>query len=95
MSMQPLPAVERSVRQRTVWRHAALPFVAFALAPKCVLCGFAYVGLGTLIGLADPDLCGGANLPAKWSDWLVWVGIVPGLISGVILARMEPVSLSE
>jgi len=35
-----------------------VPAAALALAPKCLLCVVAYLGLGTALGLGGPELCG-------------------------------------
>ena len=61
-----------------------LPGVAIALAPKCVLCGLAYAGVGTLLGFAGPELCGKEiTSVVHWSDWLMWSAVVLGLVTGV------------
>lgn len=52
-----------------------LPAALLALAPKCVACVLAYVGLGAALGLGGPELCGGAADSAVW--WpaaLAWLG---------------------
>jgi hypothetical protein len=86
--MRPLPAVERVARHGVRWRHAVLPGVVFALAPKCVLCGLAYAGLGTVLGLTGAELCGGEITSAvHWSDWLMGGGIALGLV--VSLERFQ------
>ena len=41
-------------------RHWLLPAACLALAPKCVVCAFAYAGLGLSFGLSTPELCGAA-----------------------------------
>lgn len=39
-------------------RRGLLP-AACLVAPKCVLCAFAFAGVGTTLGLNGPELCGG------------------------------------
>jgi hypothetical protein len=44
-----------------------MPAALLALAPKCVLCVLAYVGLGTALGLSGQELCGAASQsPTSW-----------------------------
>lgn len=57
-----------------------LPAALFALAPKCALCLIAYIGLGTVLGLSGPELCGASSAaPNAWASWLAWFGV-----SGVV-----------
>lgn len=50
-------------RRRRPWRGVAA-VVLLAAAPKCVLCLAGWLGLGALLGLGGPEICGGANSPA-------------------------------
>jgi hypothetical protein len=71
-----------------------VPAVVFALAPKCVFCGLAYVGLGTLLELAGPELCGGEIISAiHWSDWLMWGGITFALLTSLVLHQRGKTTL--
>ena len=57
-----------------------LPAALLAIAPKCVLCVFAYVGLGATLGLGGPDICGtAAGSPTAWASSLAWLGAAGGL----------------
>lgn len=65
---------------RRPWRGiAALAFIA--VVPKCVACLAAYVGLGAMLGLGGPELCGA---PTESSH--VSVLIVSALLLSVGLA---------
>lgn len=79
-SMRPPPTADRTARHGTRWRQVVLPAVVFALVPKCMLCGLAYLGLGTLLGLTGSELCGGGTSTGHWVDWLMWSGGALGLI---------------
>jgi hypothetical protein len=56
-----------------------LPVALLALAPKCVLCVAAYVGLGAALGLGGPELCGATGSPVPWASSLAWLGVAGGL----------------
>lgn len=44
-----------------------LPTTLLALAPKCLLCVAAYAGLGALLGLGGPEICGASAVsPVGW-----------------------------
>lgn len=60
---------------RHPWRAAAA-LALLALAPKCVVCLAAYVGLGALLGLGGPEICGA---PADWTTVLAACGVAIGL----------------
>jgi hypothetical protein len=50
-----------------------LPAALLTLAPKCLLCLFAYAGLGAALGLTGPELCGApAGSPASWASSFAW-----------------------
>jgi hypothetical protein len=49
-----------------------------ALAPKCLLCAAAYVGLGAALGLGGPEICGASA--GVTPDHLVWPAML-GVIS--------------
>ena len=66
-----------------------LPGVAFALVPKCMLCGLAYVGLASLFGLTGPELCGGGIASAGMRcDWLTWGGVAL-IVTAVLIFRQR------
>jgi LPXTG-motif cell wall-anchored protein len=63
-----------------------LPAALLALAPKCVLCVLAYVGLGTALGLSGPELCSAASdSPASWTTSFAWLGLAGVLTVGGLL----------
>ncbi|HYD85625.1 MAG TPA: hypothetical protein VEA63_16270, partial [Opitutus sp.] len=72
-----------SSRRTEFSRRAArwlLPAAVLAFTPKCLLCVAAYVGLGAALGLATPELCGGAaNASTTWASSLAWLGLICGL----------------
>jgi hypothetical protein len=63
-----------------------LPTALLALAPKCLLCAAAYVGLGAALGLGGPELCGATNSPVTWASSLAWLGVVGVLATFASLA---------
>jgi hypothetical protein len=66
-----------------------LPAALLALAPKCVLCVLAYVGLGTALGLSGPELCSAvSNSPASWTTVFAWLGLGGVLTVGGLLASI-------
>jgi hypothetical protein len=66
-------------------RRCLLPAAGLALAPKCLLCVPGYTGLGTVLGLGGPKLCGA---PGVTPPWVTGLGL-PGLLVGLtwLLAR--------
>lgn len=48
---------------RLPWRSIAA-LALLAVAPKCVACLVAYIGLGAALGLGGPELCGVAAAPS-------------------------------
>lgn len=63
---RPSPLAELLHRVRAHPVRWALPAAGLALAPKCLLCLAAYAGVGTLLGLAGPEICGAAP-GDRWS----------------------------
>lgn len=63
-----------------------LSAAGLALAPKCLLCLAGYAGLGTALGLAGPELCGG---PPRDTAALYVVPAALGVTWFVVLARPE------
>jgi hypothetical protein len=64
-----------------------LPTALLALAPKCLLCVAAYVGLGTALGLRTPEICGAsADSVGAWATSLTWLAIAAA-VAGVIAMR--------
>jgi hypothetical protein len=71
-----------------------LPTALFALMPKCLLCVVAYAGLGALLGLGGPEICGAsAGSPGSWASSPVWLGIAVGLgtIGFLMSCRRGPI----
>jgi len=54
-----------------------IPAALIALTPKCALCLLAYAGLGTVLGIGGPELCGSST---SATDSLV---LATGLIGAV------------
>jgi len=47
-----------------------------AFAPKCVLCVFAYAGLGAWLGLGGPEICGApTDASPAWPSGLAACGL--------------------
>lgn len=62
--------------------------VLLALAPKCLLCAAAYLGLGAMLSLAGPELCGAASNAAP--DW-PWLALGVGIaVLAVFMHRLRP-----
>jgi hypothetical protein len=74
----PRPPSEPARRPRD-W---LLPAALVALAPKCVLCLLAYAGVGTVLGLGEPEICGAAGPDRSWAA----VPLLLGTILGATLA---------
>lgn len=83
-----------SLSRAKPWGRAArwlAPAAALALAPKCLLCLAAYLGLGAALGIAGPEFCGAASSSAA-----SWVALILGasvVIAGVFtlwLHRRHP-----
>jgi hypothetical protein len=63
-----------------------LPTALLALTPKCLLCVAAYAGIGALLGLGGPEICGAPDAPQiGWALRLALMGV--GLGTSVALAR--------
>lgn len=57
-----------------ILRGWLLPAALFAVAPKCLLCLFAYAGLGAALGLGRPELCGARDASSAFPLLLGIVG---------------------
>ena len=80
----PSPRTDRSRRAG----HWLWPAALLALAPKCLLCVLAYVGLGSALRLGGPEICGAsAGSPITWASALAWLGAAGGLGALGLLAR--------
>jgi hypothetical protein len=70
-------------RQSELSRRGArllAPAALLAIAPKCLLCLLAYVGLGAALGLGGPELCGASGgAKAPWESSLALLGVAGGL----------------
>jgi len=60
--MSPAP---KYVRHSVRW---LVPAALLALTPKCVLCLLAYAGIGSVLGLGAPEICG-ATEPSMTTLW--------------------------
>ncbi len=59
--MNSLPMSSRRVESeagRRGWWRSFVALALFAAAPKCLLCLAVWLGLGTLLGVGGPELCG-------------------------------------
>jgi hypothetical protein len=66
------------IRRSSRW---ATTFVVLALAPKCVWCVAAYLGVATTFGFGMSEICGAA--PGSLGDWSTLLA-VPTIALGVI-----------
>ena len=80
--MSPRPPDHR----RRLFRRLA-PAALLMLAPKCLLCLAAYAGLGAVLGLGGPELCG-APVHGAWWLWLPFLGVALG-ITGFFACRRD------
>lgn len=61
------------------WRGIAA-LALLTVAPKCIVCVTAYLGLGTLFGLRGPELCGASTgTPFAWTGTLAVCGLIATL----------------
>ena len=68
------PRLPQQSKRGGQWRGWLIPAALLALTPKCALCLLAYAGLGTLLGLGGPELCGGTDSAA--GHWNLAVGLI-------------------
>lgn len=62
-----------------------IPAALLVLAPKCVLCVLAYVGLGVAVGLGGPEICGATgNAVGHWAAWLSALGAAMGIVGFIL-----------
>ncbi len=47
--------------------RSLVPAALVALAPKCVVCGLAYAGIGAALGFGAPKICG--STASSWGAW--------------------------
>jgi hypothetical protein len=67
-----------------------MPAALLAIAPKCVLCLFAYAGLGTILGAGGPELCGAVGgTTGHWVSWLAALAVVVS-IAGWLVRHFQP-----
>jgi hypothetical protein len=62
-----------------------VPTALLALAPKCVLCGLAYTGLGAALGVRGPELCGATGTDRLWPMALLLLLVI--VVPALVLAR--------
>ncbi len=65
---------------RRPYRRLA-PMALLALAPKCVMCVAAYAGVGALLGIRRPEICGAAA--GSGGPWAASAAVICGAL-GVI-----------
>ena len=81
MSRWPSEMVRRPLR-------SLVPLALVALAPKCVVCGLAYAGIGAALGFGAPKLCG--STAGSWGAWgssPVLFGIALGIAAMLAFVR--------
>lgn len=59
-----------------------IPVALLAVTPKCFLCVTAYLGLGAVLGLGGPEICGaaGTGLPSVTALSVPWVPLSGALV---------------
>jgi hypothetical protein len=63
------------------------PATLLAIAPKCLVCGLAYAGLGAAFRLGGPEICGGSTgTPLSWTTSIAWLGVAGGVATGGVMA---------
>jgi len=63
----------RGLRRARGWM---IPAALLVVAPKCVACLLAYAGVGAMLGLGGPELCGATDrVTWHWETWLALTGI--------------------
>lgn len=72
-----------------------LSAAGLALMPKCLLCLAAYAGIGALLGLTGPEICGGAGGPSitqavPWVSSLVAVLVLLWRVARRRTGAMKP-----
>lgn len=72
-----------------ILRGWLVPAALLAVAPKCILCGLAYAGLGTALGLGGPEVCGAPDRISALPPLLGALGAVGFLLHRVI-NRLSP-----
>ena len=74
-----------------------IPATLLALTPKCVLCVLAYAGLGAMLGLGGPEICGAqGDAAGRWPAWLPAIGaavFVAGFLARAAKGRGKNASL--
>jgi hypothetical protein len=61
---------------RYPWR-AVTALTLLAIIPKCVLCVTAYLGLGALLGMGPPEICGApTGSGASWTTMIAVSGLI-------------------
>jgi hypothetical protein len=59
-----------------------------ALAPKCMVCVLAYAGIGALLGIRSPEICGAASGPrTPWETLPTAIGVALGIIAVFAVVR--------
>lgn len=84
------PRADGTTRRPARLRGWLVPAALLALAPKCLLCVAAYVGLGAMLGLGGPELCGtSGNDAGHWTTWLSALGLAAGAIGLFVRSRFR------
>jgi hypothetical protein len=69
-------------------RNWLVPAALLAVAPKCLLCLAAYIGIGTALGFGGPELCG-ATEPTHWTPVMLGGLGAAGFLLHRILHRTD------
>ncbi|HEY5551867.1 MAG TPA: hypothetical protein VIK52_08260 [Opitutaceae bacterium] len=92
MLSRPRENLRRRLPRARSW---LIPAALLALTPKCIACVLGYAGLGAMLGLGGPELCGtSGNHSGLWIAFLIPAGAAAFLARPAIGAsrpsRPEP-----
>lgn len=86
MNLRParLDRLGRRLRRGWGW---LLPLTLVAIVPKCPLCAFLYVSVGSTLGLGGWALCGAP--PPNGCSWLIWLALLIAVVtaSSILIQR--------
>ncbi len=89
-AMRRKPRWPELLRRRVPW---LAPVALLALAPKCLLCVLAYLGLATALVRGGPELCGAAaGATGPGIARLAAVAVAAGVIGTFVVRRKSQVA---